>query len=61
MTVYDFMKGLKNHPFKIEHKGDLLTGDVGVFFNDVDEDEDKQFILELEVKHYDGITDTIYC
>jgi hypothetical protein len=55
------MKGLKNHPFKIEHKGDLLTGDVGVFFNDVDEDEDKQFILELEVKHYDGITDTIYC
>lgn len=61
MTVYEFMKGLKSHPFKIVHHNDNITGDVGVFFNDVDEDEDKQFILELEVKHYDGITDTIYC
>ena len=61
MTVYEMMKALKHHPFKIIHKNDNVTGDVGVYFDDVDEDEDKQFIFELEVKHYDGITDTIYC
>lgn len=61
MTVCEMMKALKHHPFKIVHKDDNVTGDVGVFFEDVAADEAKQFLLNLEVKHYDGVLDTIYC